>query len=261
MIPLLAPIFQGPLAPLGETLQCEEVPPTDAVRLDDLVRAPGMLSQALHDHARQWPAPRRDLRPVASAWSMHYLSTLLPPVVAAASVLEHVFPLAPDQIWLSLGPNGAPVSFHILTLGHAMHGSSTAARYDLLVQQHLPPLFSALSELSGLPLKTLWGNTARHLESILDQALLLTGGAPSVALDRAMLLGTMAKATAPFNEHHPLRAPKRQVLIQQQHGGHAELIQLHPQCCLYHLLPGQSYCGACPLAPRSQAVRAGAAGA
>ncbi|MFS2052117.1 (2Fe-2S)-binding protein, partial [Variovorax sp. CT11-76] len=29
------------------------------------------------------------------------------------------------------------------------------------------------------------------------------------------------------------------------------------QCCLYHLLPGEEHCGACPLAPRHR--EAGAA--
>jgi hypothetical protein len=35
-----------------------------------------------------------------------------------------------------------------------------------------------------------------------------------------------------------------------EHGkGRAHTVKLHRQCCLFHLLPREGYCGACPLSP------------
>lgn len=244
MIPLLASVFQGPLAPLGEVLHCGPAMPADAACLADLLACPTRLEDLLRQHARHWGASTRDLRPVASAWSRHYLSALLPPVLAAASIRQHVFPLSPDQIGVRLNARGTPASFHLRHLGSPMPGASPAQRYSSLVWQHLTPLFEALRAVSGV----LWGNAARHTETMLAQALLLTGEEAMVARDRDWLLhsATWPQAGQPsMDRPHPLRGRRREITA--VHGG--QRILLHRQCCLYHLLPGQAHCDACPLAP------------
>jgi hypothetical protein len=84
MIGLLEPLFQGDLAPHGEALQCAPQPPADALRVADLVRSPELLGRLLRLHAAHLGVEGKDLRAVASAWSLGYLGLLLPPVSASA---------------------------------------------------------------------------------------------------------------------------------------------------------------------------------
>ena len=44
----------------------------------------------------------------------------------------------------------------------------------------------------------------------------------------------------------PAKLAIRSIAIED---GAATTITLHRQCCLFYRLPGQGYCGACPLAP------------
>ena len=212
------------------------------------------MIEVLRRHARYRNSHGHDLRPVASAWSLDYLNVLLPPVVAAASVLQHVFPMAAGQVWVRLDGNGLPTSFHIRAIGHPRQGASPAQRYASLLRQHLQPLFAVLCSLTRLAPKILWGNAARRLEPILDQALALTGGAGPVAQDRTHLLfsADWPALHGGEPEPNPLFGPRREVPQHECNGGNgcATTIRLHRQCCLYYLLPEEGYCGACPLAPQ-----------
>lgn len=256
MIALLAPVFQGPLLPLGELLQCTAEPPADAVSVARLAGSqgsedlPSPLAVTLRLHARHLGATSHDLRPVASAWSLQYLGALLPPLVAAASVLQHAFPAAADAMWVRLDARGMPRAFHIRALGRPMPGTDTAQRYSALVWKHLAPLFEALCRLSGVAPKILWGNAARTLEPILAQAFALTGGSPTLARDTHQLLHN---PSWPQDAHGParpnaLQGTQREVARRTATGLH-QAVRLHRQCCLNHLLPQEGYCGLCPLAP------------
>lgn len=248
MIPLLEPVFRGALAPIGERLQCAATPPPDAVRIEDLLQ-PDALLALLHRQARFRRSTGDDLRAVASAWTLEYLGALLPPVVAAASVLQHVFPMAASQVRVQLDSAGHPLVFHIRGLGESRIGGSTAQRYGPLLWLHLQPLFTALGELTRVAPKILWGNAARSLEPIFDQAVALTGGAPTILRDREQLLQSPGW---PPEDNGPPRANPlhgRQRVIQRLQDGRPAPLKLHRQCCLYHLLPGEPHCGACPLAP------------
>lgn len=260
MIALLEPLFPGNLAPHGEALQCAPQPPADALRVADLVHSPELLGRMLRLHASHLGVEGKDLRAVASAWSLGYLGLLLPPVAAAASVLQHGFPMAAHQVWVRLGPHAHPLSFHIRELGRPQAGETTGARYSALLRHHLAPLFSALCSLAGVPVKILWGNAARSLEPVLDQALALTGAAAPIAEDRRQLLHTAAwPARGPAGEAawtNPLPGPQREIRVgadageDARSGEHGErTVKLHRQCCLFHLLPREGYCGACPLSP------------
>ncbi|MFM9926619.1 siderophore-iron reductase FhuF [Variovorax sp. H27-G14] len=270
MIALLEPLFRGDLAPHGEALQCAPHPPAGALRVADLVRSPDLLGRVLRQHAAHLGVAGADLRAVASAWSLRYLGTLLPPTAAAASVLQHVFPMAADQVWVRLDAHAHPLSFHIRELGRPQRGASTQARYSALLREHLEPLFSALRHLTGIATKILWGNAARNLEPVLDQALALTGGAAPIANDRQQLLHNPAwGAGSPSSNEangadaadaadafeavemvwaNPLPGPQREIRVRFQ--GRDQAVKLHRQCCLLHLLPGEGYCGVCPLSPK-----------
>ncbi|WP_395350979.1 siderophore-iron reductase FhuF [Variovorax sp. UC122_21] len=251
MIPLLKPLFQGELAEIGEKLQCAATPPVGALRVSDLLRSEAVLADIIARQARWRRVSSGDLRAVASAWTLDYLSTLLPPVVAAASVLQHAFPMAAAQVWLRMDDDGNPLDFHILSLGEARHGTGTAQRYGPLLRQHLQPLFETLRALTRVPTRLLWSNTARYLEPVFDQALALTGGSAPIARDRDRLLHEPAWPGADGGAAtvaNPMQ--RRQRVVQRLHEGRPVALKLHRHCCLYHLLPGEGYCGACPLSPQ-----------
>ena len=248
MIALLEPLFRGALAPLGEALQCAPQPPAGALQVAELVRSAELLERVLRLHAAHLGVEGRDLRAVASAWSLDYLGMLLPPMAAAASVLQHGFPAAADEVWVRLGPHGHPLSFHIRALGRPQHGASTQARYAPLLRRHLAPLVSALVRHTGVAAKIVWGNAARSLEPVLDQALALTGGSAPIAHDRQQLLHVAdwsGNCAEPWT--NPLPGPQREVRV--RFDGRDRALKLHRQCCLFHLLPREGYCNACPLSP------------
>ncbi|SEL61639.1 ferric iron reductase protein FhuF [Roseateles sp. YR242] len=248
MIPMLEPIFQGEWAPYGETLQCAPQWPASALRLADWLRSPEAMADTLTRYARRWGAGQRDPRAVASAWTLDYLWTLLPPVVAAATVLQHRFPTAASDIALLLDDQGKPLSFHITAEGATLPGSSTAERYHALLHGHLQPLFSALHHHTRVAEKILWSNAARYLGDILEEAEEhLPGPPPLLQQDREHLL---ERGGWPLTQCNPMQALPRRTA----QGGHGREMPLHSHCCLYYLLPEQPYCGACPLAPQHRAT-------
>lgn len=244
MIALLEPIFRGELQPLGERLVLAPQVPPEALRVSDLVASGGLLADVLQRHAKVHRVTGGDLRAVASAWSLEYLSALLPPVVAGASVFHHGFPVAASQMWVRFDGAGEPASFHIRELGAPLHGADTAQRYAPLLWQHLSPLFTAIAGLTRIAPKILWGNAARILEPILDQGVVLTGGSAPLVQDREHLLYSAAWAQG---EANPLHGRQREVMRWQD--GRPMPVKLHRQCCLNHLLPDEGYCSICPLAP------------
>ncbi|MDP9930713.1 siderophore-iron reductase FhuF [Variovorax paradoxus] len=236
MISLLEPLFQGELAAHGEKLQCADTVPADAVRVAELARSPALLADVLQRNARYRGVSGADWRPVASAWSLEYIAMLLPPVMAAASMLRHVFPIAAEHTWVRLDAHGGPVGFHIRHPGQSQHGADAAERYEPLLWQHLAPLFAALCDLTRLAPKILWSNTVRLMEPVFDVALAATDCAPSIAHDRQLLLHT---ATWPRDlRANPLHGRLRNAPV-----------KLHRECCLNYLLPHEHHCNACPLAP------------
>ncbi|MDA8447408.1 siderophore-iron reductase FhuF [Paracidovorax valerianellae] len=251
VIPLLQPLFPGALAEHGTGLQCAPVPPHDALNLAALLDDADRLSDLLHCQAQHRGAGAGtgsgNLRAVASVWTLHYLDRLLPPVVAGASVLQQPFPIAAQDVWVRLDRHGTVLDFHLCTLGSPMHGASTAERYADLLWQHLGPLFERLTELTRVAPKILWGNAARRLEPILEQAMVLAGSATPAAADRDFLLHRPHwPQPGGLPLINPLFGPQRQV----PRSAATAPLTLHRQCCLYYLLPGESHCGACPLAPQ-----------
>ncbi|MGS1005770.1 siderophore-iron reductase FhuF [Achromobacter anxifer] len=248
MIPLLSPLFRGEWAAYAETLHCAAEWPAGAVPVAHLLASDALLDATLRRYAAHLNVAGNDLRAAASAWSLDYLWALLPATAAAASVLQHVFPMRAEDVALSLNDFGAPVRFHIHHEGRPEPASPAAVRYAALLDAHLHPLFKAISRQTRLTQKILWGNTARYLEAILDQALTLTGNAEQIALDKKILL---QRPLRPDGTPNPLFGRQR-TSARKEDGATAPLL-LHRQCCLLYRLPGQSHCGACPLAPEHQA--------
>lgn len=248
MIPLLQPLFQGDWAALGEALVCSPASPADALAVDALLHDPSVLDDCLRRHAHHLGVDGDDLRATASSWCLAWLDVLLPPIVAAASVLQHVFPAQAASMSVRLGDGAMPLAFHIGHEGLAQPGADTVVRFGPLIDDHLAPLFAQLARRSRVAPKIMWGNLARRLDGIFDVALQRTGHAPHVANDRDRLLHEPLWHDGRTN---PMHQPRRRVV--RLHAGTP--LTLHRQCCLCYLLPGQDYCGACPLAPQFQPMR------
>jgi ferric iron reductase protein FhuF len=230
MIALLEPIFRGQWAPYGETLVCGPGPGTvqHTVLLADFLNDTSLLDDTFARYARHLKS--QDRRALVSAWSLDYFSALLPAVIAAASVLQHEFPVSPAEIALILDLHGKPLAFSIPHEGTSRAGQNTAQRYEALVWQHLAPLIERLARHNATSPRLLWANAARYVGEILDHAELAAFA--GVAADRAVLL---LQPAWPEGRPNPLFGKPR-------------ASRLHRQCCLYYLLPDQGYCRDCPRA-------------
>ncbi|NRR28589.1 siderophore-iron reductase FhuF [Oxalobacteraceae bacterium] len=250
MMDVLTPVFRGEWEPYGAAVCCTP-PPPKAMTLATLLTAPALLAAALQAYARHCGSS--DLRPVASAWSRHYLDALLAPAVVAATLLRHRFALHHDQVWLELDENGALRRFYLPDQGRPHDSTNVGARYDTLLYQHLAPLFAALARLSGVAPKILWGNAARSIDSILSHIAPFESaiGQPGLAAhDRQVLLDSPLGANG---ERNPLYSrPRFAPLPGAALNDHGEpvTLTLHRQCCLVYLMPPQDYCEACPLDPQ-----------
>ena len=246
MIKLLTPIFRGKWAHFGEGLICREEAGSHAYLLADLLNEPENFDAILLRCARFYDVD--DLRPVASIWFLKYVTLLVPPIAVAATVLQHGFPVRPQDISVVLDENAAPVAFVIPHLGESIAGLDTQRRYAPLIKEHLEPLISYLSSRTRVPAKILWGNVARRLETLLTLAQQRNAFSPNAVQraesDKAYLL---EQRVWHCNKRNPMFGSKRQVLRNTEEG--KVPVRLHRHCCLDYLLPGGSYCGLCPLSP------------
>jgi ferric iron reductase protein FhuF len=244
MIALLEPLFQGEWAAFGASLSCEPAP-ADAIGLDRLLADPALLESVLRRHAAYQGCD--DMRPVAATWALNYFWMVLPPFVAAATVLQHRFPLAPDAVALTLADDGLPARLYLPHEGWALPASPLAQRYDELVWQHLQPVVRAVARQGRVAERLLWGNATRYLNATLEQILRLTADAAHCRQDRdALLLAPLW----PDGRPNPLFGRRRQA--ERRVDGAVVTLELHRECCLNHMLPAGDYCLACPLAAQRQ---------
>ncbi|MGP9767009.1 siderophore-iron reductase FhuF [Halomonas sp. AOP13-D3-9] len=246
MIELLTPIFKGEWAHFGEGLICREKAGSHAYLLADLLNEPETFDAILLRRARFYHVD--DLRPVASIWLLKYVTLLVPPIAVAATVLQHGFPVRPQDISVVLDDDAAPVAFVIPHLGGSIAGLDTLRRYTPLIKEHLEPLIAHLSARTRVPAKILWGNVARRLETLLTLAQQRDTFSPDTvqraASDKAYLL---EQRVWYGNKRNPMFGSKRQTVRVTEEG--EVPVRLHRHCCLDYLLPKGSYCGLCPLSP------------
>lgn len=244
MIALLEPIFQGDWRPYGDSLSCGPAP-DGAVAVTRLLADDTLLDMLVRRYAAHLDTD--DMRPAASAWSNAYLEALLPPVAAAATLLGHVLPASAADMALTLDERGAPVAFYITGQGAALPGANAHQRYHALLNGHLTPLFAHLAQRCRVPEKILWGNVARFLDNLFREAGELSKAAGELAArDGAALL---EQPQLPEGGRNPLYTRARTVQLPATADGGERSVTLHRQCCLYYLLPGEDYCGRCPLDP------------
>lgn len=247
MIELLQSVFRDELRPYGEALKLRESEPDADMCIADWLEDASRLDIALSRQAQILGSD--DRRPLVSAWTLSYFGTLLPPVVAAATLLNHGFPVGLHQVAFRLNAAGTPSEFSLRQLGQPFHAADPATRYDCLLWRHLQPLIGQLCRHTRIAPRILWGNAARRLDSILALAASMTvhdtKRHEAVLQDRERLL---LQPLWHDGRRNPLFFPQRRVLRSVH--GRPTLLTLHRQCCLFHMLPTQAPCEACPLTRR-----------
>lgn len=180
-----------------------------------------------------------DRRVVASLWSQWYAGTLVPPAVAAGSLLGRILPLGVDEIGVLLDEETArPMAFRLAGEGTVDHDASPFDRFRGLVRDHLAPLVRTLAPHVGLSPDTVWTNAGRYLQWILDE---IEGS------DRAPRAETSARRLLdeerwPDGRENPLHDTIRYV---EEDG---RRLARRRVCCLQYLVPDLEGCGAlCPL--------------
>jgi ferric iron reductase protein FhuF len=235
LIPLLAPIFQGDWRRYGSRVSCDPALYAVATPLDALLRDDARLDALLDQAARRRGGA--DPRAVASAWTLDYFAALLPSAVVAASVLQHRLPLAPHQVRLLHDADGRLRHICLAGAGADAAGTGTEARYEELVWQHLDPLVGGVARRARLAPRVLWSNALRRMDAIFKRAGALPHHSGILVADRALLIARPAWSDGRDNPLH--YAPAKA----------AAAAGAHRNCCLYHRLPGQTFCAACPLSP------------
>ncbi|HWU65145.1 MAG TPA: siderophore-iron reductase FhuF [Ensifer sp.] len=229
MIDALSHFFRGPLEEIGESLSV--TPDPDAINLADFLTN-GALEEALAALSRRWERP--DPRATATQWSKFYFSRLLPPALLPAILAGWQLPLSPETLSIRLDHEGIVTGF---VLKHAGAANADAPRFHFLLDGHLAPVISALSEESGLPAKVLWSNAANILEATLTRASALLGADHAGIAEGIALLNA---AKRPDGRANPVYDPIR---YRKTAAGTERIRRL---CCLRYFTDELTLCKSCP---------------
>ena len=114
-----------------------------------------VLFPLLERFAVLYPGIKRP--PVASQWSMNYLSVLLPATLAAVLTRDMTIAFWDQDVTL-LHDAGQPMALKVPHELAVLAAEQRAEYWSRLMQEHLEPLFKTLALWGGLAPKVLWGN-------------------------------------------------------------------------------------------------------
>lgn len=127
-----------------------------AVPLPDLGDT-SVLYPMLERFAELYPGIKRP--PVASQWSMNYLSVMLPATLAAVLTRDLAIAFWEREVAL-LHDAGQPRALWLPTPQASLAAGQRDDYWARLLHEHLEPLFSSIATWGGLAPKVLWGNFA-----------------------------------------------------------------------------------------------------
>jgi ferric iron reductase protein FhuF len=236
LIPALAPLFVGEFAEYRNVLTLKD-DPRASLPLTTLLTGECFDVQ-LARFARQYGGG--DRRALASLWSKHYFTRLIPPVVAASLILEWQLPLHLEHIDVVLDENGLPQAFKLPHAGHRRDclPGEPFARFDSLIEGHLRPMIDTLAHHVRLSPKVLWSNAGNYFEWLLG------------VLGKAMPDADLSDGHAVIGATHlpdGRRNPLFQPVIYREVPGQAEPRRQRRICCLRYRVHGVVHCGNCPL--------------
>lgn len=116
-----------------------------------------VLYPMLERFAELYPGIKRP--PVASQWSMNYLSVILPATLAAVLTRDLAIAFWEPEAAL-LHEAGQPRALWLPTSQASLAARHRDDYWSRLLHEHLEPLFSSIAAWGGLAPKVLWGNFA-----------------------------------------------------------------------------------------------------
>lgn len=125
-----------------------------AVPLPSLAKA-SVLHPLLERFADLYPGIKRP--PIASQWSMNYLSIMLPATLAAVLTRELAIAFWEQDVAL-LHDAGQPRALWLPTPQASLVVERRDDYWARLLHEHLEPLFASIAAWGGLAPKVLWGN-------------------------------------------------------------------------------------------------------
>lgn len=191
--------------------------------------------------AKQYPGVKRP--PVASQWSMNYLSVLLPATLAAMLTRNLAIAFWEQEVAL-LHDAGQPSGLLVSASQVALPVEQRDAHLTRLLHEHLEPLFASIAAWGGLAPKVLWGNLAGVWDGAfarLDVSLTREGFAEAHRwLEQAVVANS---GLAPRSLQWMVDSPAPEVCAR---------IPLRRHCCLHYMLHApvsdkpQVLCESCP---------------
>lgn len=230
----LAPLLDGPLASLKPKLAYAD-DPREAVRGVDLTD--GAILRALL--ARFGAAyPGEDRRAVASLWSKWLFAVVLEPVLATNMLADWALPVGLGDIGLILTADGRAEALKLGHVGAAFRPASAERRFAALIDDHLALVIAALARETGITPRVLWSNAGNYVEHAVATAGRSASAACPGVIHGQELLASRAR---PDGRPNPLFAPVYYLDAQGRTGRRRRI------CCIRYLIPGQKYCGTCPI--------------
>ncbi|MCO4863221.1 siderophore-iron reductase FhuF [Cupriavidus sp. WGlv3] len=235
MIPLLAPFFTGPLRPFGERLSIAAQsahPPLSTAALDrswaDACLA--SLAQALSCN---------DRRALAAAWFRDYTLAILPGTLVAATLHRRGLPFDHPALAWQAAPDGRLATLVLPDDGAPAAGTLPRLLSPLLIQ-HLPQVVTAFAAAAGISPRLLWCTGGVAAAGVARQ---LAAHPTLAAAQRAEVLAWSSNAVSADGFGNPFHGAFRP----GAEPGVPGVTAVRRICCLNHRLPGERYCGTCPL--------------
>jgi ferric iron reductase protein FhuF len=231
----LAPLFVSEFAHYRDALVLHDDPrasiPLRALQTRE------RFEQVLADYGIDYPDG--DRRALASEWSKRYFIRLLPPVIAAAVLLNRRMPLNIDAIEIVLGTRSEPLAFKLPDAGEVCHSPYSDPFCALLplIDHHLAPLIETWAEHTKLSPRVFWSNAGNYFEWMVN-ALAVRASAEQIAPVRE-ILATRSRLDGRPN---PLFAPMRYVDVGAESPWRQRRV-----CCVRYLLSDMTLCTNCPL--------------
>lgn len=243
MIDVLAPLFRGEFEAYRDVLVLAD-DPRPGMPLD-LLLAPAAFGDVLGGFAQRYNGD--DRRALASLWAKHYIVKLLPPVMGATLLLRWRLPLSLHDTAVVLAEGYLPQAFRLSGKGEpfAADVSDPFELFSALLDDHLQPLFQALSSQVKLSPKVLWSNAGNYFENLLN--LMARAGMPAERLAAGHVL--LQTRIRPDGSRNPLFQPVQYLPVNDEQG-QPTLRRERKVCCVRYLLPELELCGNCPLKVR-----------
>lgn len=233
MIPSLAPIFSGELAPYAKTLVSAH-DPRPAIAGTDLTK-PSVLDDIMRLAAAH--IGDGDLRAQMSLWCIDYVHVLMPVTVVANLVLNRQMPLKLEDIAVILDDEGMPEAIRLCDDGITNETRDAFAAFDPMIRGNLQPLIEAWSAYSGISPRVLWTNAANLYEAILRGMEKLPDVSPGVIAEAERLI---TSSHWPDHWRNPFLRP---VVYRPDHPTTRRWRRI---CCVRYLIPRYKYCSNCP---------------